>query len=177
LESHTASSSASLNFTTRNGAGFTGATFQSDYDVYLFTFVGVQPASNADLYLRFSTNGGSSFDSSGIYYQGSGVDGSGGFSGNSGSLESQGQVRLFSGQSNSSTSSFSGTLYLFLPTSASLYKEGTFLICALSTDNHFYNTHGAFRYGNATAVNACQFLYSSSINMAAGTIRCYGIPQ
>src|ERR1035437_3292300 len=68
LESHTASSSVSLDFTTRNASGQSGATFQSDFDEYEIHFVNLVPATNnVEFRIRMSTNGGSTFDAGANY--------------------------------------------------------------------------------------------------------------
>jgi hypothetical protein len=59
LESETASASASLDFT----------AFSSAYDVYLFQFINILPATDAANFLfRVSTDGGSSFSATGYEY-------------------------------------------------------------------------------------------------------------
>ena len=59
LEEHTASSSASLDFT---------ASFSATYDDYLIEIIGLNAGTNqAQPWIRFSTNGGSTWDASSIY--------------------------------------------------------------------------------------------------------------
>lgn len=67
LESHTAASSSTLDFTTRNQNGFSGATFQSDYRMYEVVLDELIPSTNTDLLVTASTNGGSSYLASTTY--------------------------------------------------------------------------------------------------------------
>src|ERR1700690_1568790 len=67
LETETASNSAALDFVTRNASGQSGASFQSDFDEYILEVVGLVNGSSAVLGIQFSTNGGSSYDTSSNY--------------------------------------------------------------------------------------------------------------
>ena len=59
-ETHTASSSATLDFTT---------CISSSYKSYEIRFISVIPATNSiDFYMQFSTNGGSTWDTSSAYW-------------------------------------------------------------------------------------------------------------
>lgn len=168
LEQHTASTSASLDFTT---------AISATYDEYMIEIVRIVPATNAtNLLMRMSTDGGSSYDS-GSNYSGAGFR----FS-NSGSAVSNiggTSINLSSNlsQTNTSTKGFSASLKLQSPGSTSLHKS-------VYGDGHGDDGSGSpdigivigGKYLSTTAVDAFQFLMSSG-NIASGTIRVYGIAK
>jgi hypothetical protein len=166
LEQHTASASASLDFTT---------AISATYDEYLIEIVGLVPATNGvSLYMRMSTDGGATYDSSGIYDYtvfgrhrlGSSLTGS--------STSTYIQMNQ-SGLPNTSTKPFSGHVQLFSPGSTALHK---------SMQGHAAYHNGTCaevseyvgQYLSTTAVNAFRFLMSAG-NIASGTIRVYGIAK
>ena len=164
LEQHTASGSASLNFTT---------AITSSYDDYVIEFVNVLPATNNNnLLARVSTNGGSTWDSSNTYqwtwfytYH----NGSTGTGGNS--LDTS---MNFGGNQQNNLFGFNGTVKLYDPLNASLYKQIMLDTGYDNTSGGIIRMFGTAAYLSATAVNAIQFFYSSG-NIASGTIRIYGV--
>lgn len=166
LEQHTASGSATLDFTT----GITAT-----YDEYVFEFVDLVPAAASNLWMRCSTNGGSTYDSSAIYDFVHNFYGSSSFNSNQ-SNENQTQIALIFSLGNTAGYSGSGKMKLYNPASASLYKQVDFHTACSASDNHFYTGLGAGRYKNTTAVNAIRFLMSTG-NIASGVIRMYGIAK
>ncbi len=167
LEQHTASSSASLDFTT---------CITSTYDDYLIRILNIVPATNgANFLMRVSTNGGSSYDSSAIY------DYAGGFM----YSVTTGSISAFNGTSwpislsvgNSANYGVHGTLNLVDPARTSGYKqlhrEQGFFDSGVSLIVQNLTNH---TYRSTTAVNAFQFFMSSG-NIASGTIRVYGLAK
>lgn len=170
LDEQVASSSAQLDFT-----GFITA----DYDEYLFEFVNLIPATDGvALYVRCSTNGGSSYDTSSVYtsiisYAYVTAAGASGNSVDSGSAFvpedlvsnsiSGGGVRM--------------SMRLYDPASTTAYKAFTSHSVgwhqSLGKFVHYSSDGG---YKSTTAVNAIRFLFSSG-NIASGTIRVYGIAK
>lgn len=170
LEQHTASSSASLNFTT---------CITSTYDEYLVECLQLVPATNAvTVILRVSTDGGSTYDSGSNYKwasfrasdAGSAVGGSAGTT--SIGLSGSGT------QSNSTTTGgFNATFRILNPLGGAMHTrflgtsgadDGTGspdVVCMFSAG-----------YKSTTAVNAFQVLMSSG-NIASGTIRVYGLAK
>jgi len=68
LESHTASSSSTLDFTARNAVGQSGATFQTDYDTYVIEVSHIVPASDgAHLVMQCGTGGTPTWDTGANY--------------------------------------------------------------------------------------------------------------
>lgn len=169
LEQHTASASATLDFTT---------AISSLYDEYLIEFINVVPATtNVQFELLCSTNGGVSYDTSALYVAsllafnsgGSGVAGQA-----IGSPTSALELSAGAQVANTATYGVSGRIALFNPLSTSLHK--------IFSGDFIYNA-GVFQaiafrgeYQSTTAVNALRFLFSSG-NIASGTIRIYGVAK
>jgi hypothetical protein len=170
LETQTASASATLNF---------ASTFSATYDVYKFVFDGLVPATNnVDLYWRFSTDGGSSYDSTNLYVS-TGIvfhDGVVTFFGEALTAQvGQGELRDAGEIHNTSTYGITGTMYVYNVNSTSLHKR--------TEQNASYVGGGTAKltgvrgnsiYQNTSAVNAMRFLMSSG-NIASGSIRSYGL--
>lgn len=170
LEQHTASSSASLDFTT---------CISSTYDEYKIELVNIVPATdNQQLLWRASTNGGSSYDSGSSYNWSASRYSTVPDAVSAGSASATSvSISGGSGVSVSTITSLSGSWTLYNPSSASLYK-----LLIGQSNTPFSNgastsiISGQGTYKSATAVNAFQFLFASG-NIASGTIRCYGIAK
>ena len=154
------------------------ASLGSTYEEYEVHLINVLPATNsADLWLRVSTNGGSSYDAGGTSYQyTNGYFEIGGPSG-TGSA-SAGQMLVNSGTAHlaSAGAGLSGTV-----TGYSLAATGNkqFASRGLVYDSVNANSldagSGAGKYvGSTAAINALQFL-SSSGNLASGDFVVYGL--
>jgi hypothetical protein len=178
LESHTANNtSGSLNFTTRNAAGQSGATFQSDYDEYLLELVNLIPATNGtSISFRASVDGGINYDPSAIYegqYQYFYISSaaSGGHPGTTGPIV---------GGAISNVTADGGlcaTYRFFSPLSTASHKwmHGT----GVYVDSNAgvpLRLEVMSRYKSTTAVNAFQ-LFTGSGNLVSGVARLYGIAK
>ncbi|HSY92341.1 MAG TPA: hypothetical protein VK812_13270 [Candidatus Binatus sp.] len=173
LESHTASTSATLDFTT---------CLSGSYQAYRFQLRNLLPSSGSNtIALRVSTNGGSSYDATNGNYLGG--DHHVGFN----SLAGDGTqyfstTELLIGVQNQQTSGTtgdgtSGWLDLYNTNSTSADKEFVWQTFASSSStNSTYSAFGGGWYINnaASAVNAVRFLFASG-NINAGTIVCYGV--
>jgi phage-related tail fiber protein len=177
LEEHTASSSAQVDFTTRNKNGFTGATFQSDYDEYIIEMVNVVPANNAvSLFFRCSTDGGSTFDSGSNYKWAIGYGSTAGASGAAGSASATG-VEIAGTISNTSASGgINGRLNIYNPLSASQHKSVVGQVNIAHSDTNRYVFSDAGWYISTTAVNALRFFMDAG-NIASGIFRIYGVTK
>jgi hypothetical protein len=163
LEAHTASSSATLDFTT---------CIQSGYDDYQFRFTSIIPGTTGqDFQLLGSVNGGSSYLGGTSYEYAF-------FNGNTNSAvptvdNSTGAaaIRLAVAMSTAVTLGLSGHLDLHDPLNTSTDKS---LEIQLSWPIVFkyYNLGSAF-IDTTSAVNAIRFQFSSGA-IASGVIRCYG---
>ena len=167
IEQHTASSSASLDFTT---------CISSTYDQYLISVVDVLPATDGALFaFRVSTDGGSTYVSTSSYYW-AGFAITAGSSGNNGSTSEVYVTLITNQESTAGGFAINGTYYLSNPLGTTnfktLYGHGMSTRDSGSVDA--YVTHGGYK--STTAVNAFRFLFSSG-NIASGTIRCYGVAK
>ncbi len=169
-EQHTASTSASLNFTT---------CITSAYDEYEIEVVNVIPATNAvAIGINMSTNGGSSYDS-GANYNLAAFRWSSAGSTTAGNA-TQGGLDLTGGglEQNTSTYGLSSTVHLFNPGSTSVFKQ--IVASSHGFDNNgsslIYGVQLAGTYRNTSAVNAFQIIASAG-NLTSGTVRCYGIAK
>ena len=176
LQTQTASSSASISFT---------SNIDSTYPIYLFKFINIHPATDgAEFTINFSTDSGSNYNvaktttffvaynaesesSSGLTYidsldiaQGTGV------------------ANIFYNVGNENDESASGTLHLFNPSSTTFVKH---FICrsqvyvAPSSGTDFSQDMNTAGYINTTtALTRVRFKFSSG-NIDSGTIKLYGV--
>jgi hypothetical protein len=173
LEQHAASASATLDFTT---------WYSSTYDEYQIEAVNLVPATNAvSCYLRFSTNGGSSYDSGANYewadyrFISSGSTFGGGAAQAQIGIDGGGAVNVLS--STASNGGLCGSYKLHSPGSSSMHKT-------LYGQSSFLVNSGGARQGSTitavykvtTAVDAFR-VFMSSGNITSGTVRVYGIAK
>ncbi len=174
LESRVASSSAQLDFGTRNAAGQSGALFQSDYDEYEIHFEAMLPATDlANFYMRMSVS--ASIDTGNNYVDDIWVWRAGGTS-SGGSASLHGQIGLlFSGNSNTATHAMSGKVSLHEPLSTSIHKQVV---------GRFRFHDGTFRavsdlgatYVSTSAIDGFRILASTG-NIASGSVLVYGVAK
>lgn len=170
LETQTAADSAALNFTT---------CISSSFDEYRIEIVGLQPATDGDaLWFRVSTDGGSSYVEGTAYdttrsFNSSAVAGGAGAAG----VEGDSKIILAGPVDSEATAALNGTMTLFNPLSTTLHKQthGTFAFVH-SSDADRYRMTSTGWWRATTAVTAFRFLFSTG-NIAAGTIRVYGVPK
>lgn len=168
LEAHTASSSASLSFT---------SFISSTYDDYLIELVNIIPATNnVSLKLNLSSNGGSSYDTSSNYYSAVGYILNSGTAGGATTGNPTTSFILGDGLSNSSSRGVQGTLHLLSPGSTALDKPLFGHLQYTNQANVVGATYSGLLTVAATAYNAAQFAMSSG-NIASGTIRIYGLTK
>lgn len=170
LESHTAAGVASLDFTTRNAAGQSGNTFQTDFDGYLIEVNELLPATNAtSLLMKLHTSGG--FSATGYKVNGwVFIFGGSAFFGNNSATEFG-----FSNAADFDNSAGNGTvgwLRLYSPATALGVKKLKFEMGWI-TSTAPKNTLGFSSWHSTTAVDGFQFYYNSG-NVASGTVRVYG---
>lgn len=175
LEERTASASASLDFTTRNVAGLSGATIQSDFDEYVIAFINVLPATDSNqLYLRFSTDGGATWITTG-YQWSHGFSYGGGTSGAEGGTGAVAIGMTGTAVSNSG-SGCCGEARLFNPAAAATTtKSLTKAMSRQHTSVGMVYDHGGGSL-SVGAINAIQVLFASG-NIASGTVRVYGVAK
>ena len=172
ISSQTASSSASLSFTTG---------LDSTYKAYKFVFVNCKPAtSGVTFQMNLSTDGGSNYNitkTTTVIYCGhfeNDSDAVLGYSTANDFAQGTGYQILADYQNNNSDSHVSGSMLLFNPSSTTYVKH---FITRTQGDrvDGFCEQYLVAGYANTTsAVNAINFKYSSG-NISAGTIYLYGI--
>ena len=168
LESHTASSSATLNFT---------SCLSSTYDEYDIIWDGIVPATDAaNLELLFSTNGGSSYATSGYstlflyFYPGNTAN----YGLPTGGTASTTAVLLDQTSSTASNGGASGSLRIFGVNGSSNKMLRGQSVHYQSSTSTFVSLDIAGTYNSSSVVNAFQLKFDSG-NIASGTVRCYGI--
>ena len=172
LEQHTASSSASLDFT---------SCISSTYDEYLFEMIDIIPATDgADFRLAGSTDGGATWVGGTSYRYnviGSWVTGGGLWQAGNGSAASISLTGYGSGLPNTaSKGGYRGSLRLFNPLGTTAGKVVRYNSLAHMSDDNLGDFDGTGEIQTTSAINAIQFIMSSG-NIASGTIRAYGIAK
>lgn len=167
LGSVIASASASINVT---------SFIISEFDAYVIEIQDLIPATdNVSLWIRTSSNNGTSWDSGASDY--SHVK-TGILTGSTVTFTTQAlsdnACTLAAAISNGAGRSFNATIKLRNPLNSSLYTTGDFVSSHSDNTNQLLNFHGSFRRTSASAVNAFQFLMSSG-NIASGVVRVYGL--
>jgi len=172
ISSQTASSSASLSFT---------SGLDSTYKAYKFVFVNCKPATdNVNFTFNMSTDAGSNYNVTKTttyfeaYHDEADVDSFITYRTARDLAQSTGFQDLYPDLGNGADESVSGSLQLFNPSSTTYVKH------FLTNTNGYLNSNASINvftagYGNTTsAVNAIQFKMSSG-NIADGKIYLYGI--
>lgn len=174
----TASSSATLDFATRNVAGQSGAMFQSDYDEYIIELINILPATdNVDLLMRYSTDGGSSYVSTGVYDYANFINNVASFDTNTVSATGATSSKIIPTQDNTTANGGACcSLKFYNPLNASQHKQLNGNVSWWNNDSQFYNGTLSFRFATTTAINAFRLLYSSG-NIASGVVRVYGLTK
>lgn len=162
IESQNASNDANLDFT----------NFDSNqYDAYVFVYMNVIPSTdNAAFMMRFSSDGGSSYDSSSIYNRAN-------IGYNDGTIATSGTTdRAPVGQgtgSDTNESGNSGIAYLFAPHNTT-YTHMMSQYAGHNDTGNPMTTLTFCSHESAAVVDAVQFSYSSG-NIESGTISMYGV--
>lgn len=161
----TASSDSSLDFT----------ALSSTYHAYLIVFDRLLPATDAvNLYLRTSTDNGSSFDSGSGNYNWAVLQslvGTEGASGSNGDTEIQiNKETIGSG----SGEGISGRIVLYDPSASAFTKATWEVVYRRASNQDVCAIAGGGMREDTTAVDAVQLLFSSG-NIASGEVRVYGL--
>jgi len=178
IKTLTASSSASLSFVD----GSNDVVLDSTYPIYKFEFINIHPATNTVKFqFNMSTDGGSNYNvtkTTTTFYATHDNAGSSNLAYDTGSdlAQDTGDAVLNTVTGNANSSSCSGSMMIFNPSSSTFVKH--FISQTHTTrgdsDGTIYNWFGA-GYGNTTsAVNGIKFNFASG-NIDSGTIKLYGI--
>ena len=179
LESHTASSSATLDFTTRNATGQSGATFQSDYDEYVIEFQSLVPATNATfLNLAFSSNDGSTWDTTLGHYIWQAYFFIFSAAAPTGDNNAAGIVIAQAVSNSAIDGGATASATVYNPLSTTTYTRVHFMASALSTNNssNLDAQIGSANYKQTTGSNSFRVSFGSGA-IASGTVRVYGISK
>lgn len=167
--SQAASNSTVIDFTGLDSGEFTD---------FKFELKNIIPASTANsLYMRFSTNGGSSYASgaSDYNYEGKYVDSTGAESQFSSSGTTQIAIMVPTLLGNGTGQSYSGTVRLTDPLNTSVYKSVIVSAEAYTSTPRGVRLVSGGRYiASASAVNAVRFFLSSG-NITSGKFECWGV--
>tara|TARA_B100000902_G_scaffold390196_1_gene438709 strand:- start:370 stop:987 length:618 start_codon:yes stop_codon:yes gene_type:complete len=176
LSTQTASSSASISFT---------SGIDSTYKEYQFHYTDIHPA-NDDAYFQFnmSADSGSNYNVAKTstffraFHTQTGGTSALGYLTDDDLAQGTGFQRLIEYGYNDATSSSSGILYLFDPSSTTFVKHFTAQTTyrrSYSSESHASAVIHVGGYGNTTsAIDAVQFKFASG-NIDAGTIKMYGV--
>jgi len=166
IETQDASNDATLDFTSFDA---------SKYDAYFFSVANLRPAtdSNTGLWMRFSTNGGSSWISSNYRYANL-CNNSCGVSFEIGSASAS-QIKFDNGLNgaNSGEDGMSGEMWMHGPHLARRTTI-TYNGSQWSNSGSFSFHTGAGTNDTQTAVNGLRFFYATG-NISSGTITMYGL--
>jgi len=171
ISSQTASSSASISFTTG---------IDSTYKEYQFYFINIHPSTTADFTFNMSTDSGSNYNvtKTTTFFRAFHLEDDSstavGYRGDSDLAQSTAFQHICYDLTTTSDESCSGSLSLFNPASTTYVKHfvgsSNFMQLNTAATNAYFAG-----YGNTTsAVNAIQFKFSSG-NIDDGTILMFGI--
>ena len=171
LQTQTASSSASISFT---------SNIDSTYPIYLFKIINIHPATDSVNFQVNFRDGGSSYDATktttsfAAYHQEDGGDAALFYSTSRDLAQSTGVQTLVDYIGNANDECTSGYLFLFNPSSTTFVKH---FISEFSQTTHHAQCwrHDVAGYINTTtAIDGVQYSMSSG-NIDSGTIKLYGI--
>ena len=179
IKTLTASSSGDLTFV----HGTSDVVLDSTYPVYLFKFYNIHPATD-DVKFSFQANaaGGSGYNetiTSTSFGAGHIENDSATFlqyeaSGDQAQGTSFEKLTSNSSLGADNDQTFTGTLYLFNPSSTTFVKHFTSNINFVSSSDYSVNDFNAGYFNTTSAIDEIQFKMSSG-NIDAGTIKLYGI--
>lgn len=164
LESHTASSSTEIDFT---------SWYSSLYDEYEIDIVNLVTSATSTVGIQCSTNGGTSYDT-GTNYLWTFVYT---FSGGSGNAAGSSQTAMNFRDTTSppqTSQAYRGRITMYDPGSTSLFKDFEGEIGVPFQAGSALKVHWQGRYNSTSAVNAFRLIPSAG-NFVSGTVRVYGI--
>jgi hypothetical protein len=177
IKTLTASTSATLDFL--NGAS--NVVFDGTYDVYVFKFINIHPATNS-VKFQFQADTGTNtnynqaitstmFES--YHAEGDGAQGLGYEAGHD-QAQGTGFETLVINVGSDNDQSISGVLRLFNPSSSVFVKHFMSTINCSSQNDNSQNDFKAGYFNTTTALTRVRFKMSSG-NIDSGTIKLYGI--
>jgi hypothetical protein len=166
LETHAASNSATLDFTT--------CLTNSSYHIFKFNFNQMVPATSGDSWwARVGTGGGPTWDSGSHYAFGGMLGNPGGTGGNGNTNTTQFALSGNGVTSTGADTGISGQLTLYNPAGGAANPVYWATMYYFNSTNPTVQTEGG-NYTQNTAVTGFRFLFSTG-NITSGTITCYGV--
>ena len=172
LETQTASSSATLSFT---------SDIDDTYDEYVFKFYNIHPATDGvPFQFNMSTDSGSNYNITktttwfNSYHNEAGTSTTLAYGAGSDLAQSTAFQNLSSQCGNDNDQSCSGYLHLFNPSSTTFVKHFIAKINNYHQGDYSMNFFPAGYFNSTSAIDAIQFKMSSG-NIDAGVIKLYGI--
>jgi hypothetical protein len=169
LSTQTASSSATISFT---------SGIDDTYDSYVFKFINIHPASNADFTFNLSTDSGSNYNVTKTttvvraYHNEDGSESALGYVASLDLAQST-AFQILAQPKSENDENCGGTLTLYNPSSTTFVKH--FISTTQNVNSPYSEMWNIAGYGNTTsAVNAVRFKMSSG-NIDSGVIKLYGI--
>jgi hypothetical protein len=172
LTTQTASSSSSLSFTT---------LIDSTYDVYIFKFYDVNPATD-DVNFSFngSIDGGSNYNVTktttqfSAYHSEADSYATMSYATSMDLAQDTGYQHITGGIADDADASVVGELFLFNPSNTTYVKHFYYTANGYKNDSASANTFTGGYFNTTSAINAIDFKFASG-NMAAGQIKMYGL--
>lgn len=170
LSTQTAANVAQLDFT---------SLITSEFDEYIFKLYDIVPVTDsAALWMRTSTNNGSSFDVGASDYITAGRQNASG-SATTSSIGNAGTVAALlssptTGLSTNTARSLSGEVKLFNPLNATRFRIIQSLVHFIGTTGELLDVSGSHSRVASADIDAVRFLMSTG-NISSGTIRMYGV--
>mgnify|MGYP003134386049 CR=1 FL=1 len=172
LQTQTASSSASISFT---------SNIDSTYPIYMFKFINIHPASNGEAFsFNMSTDSGSNYNVTKTstffeaYHSEGGSSQGLGYETGEDLAQSGNFQNLIRNLGNDDNECGSGYLHLFNPLNTSHVKHFIGVANAYHSSNFSLNSYISGYANTTSAIDAVQFKMSSG-NVDSGTIKLYGI--
>ena len=172
LQTQTASSSASISFT---------SNIDSTYPIYVFKFINIHPATDqAALSFQANASGGSGYNETitstvfQVNHAESGSDSSLGYHTSYDQAQGTGFQRLYHFIGNDNDQCGVGTLHLFNPSSSTFVKHFISVGSMSHASDYAYQYYVGGYFNTQNAITEIQFKMSSG-NIDSGTIKLYGI--
>ena len=172
LETQTASSSATIDFT---------SNINSTYDAYMFKFYDIHPATSSVLFTfqadtGTNTNYNQTITSTNFRSKHTEADGGTGVEYRTARDQAQGTAfqQISEGIENDNDSSLSGTLHLFDPSNTTFVKHFISRCNGMIVNPGTQETYCAGYFNTTTALTRVQFKFSSG-NIDSGVIKLYGV--
>lgn len=175
LEEHTASSSADMQFVTRNASGQSGNTFQTDFDDYELRLNYIVPATNgAPLHMQVTPDSGTTWESADyIWNRYLAISSAAGSAGTGVSTSS---IEIYFNQS-SSAAGVCGTMKISDPDQSAHAQIFSGLFSGFDTSDSAQGISmvaASYQPATPAAINGIRLIFGSG-NIASGNARIYGV--